>query len=456
MNWLGLLGAWLTFACAGVGTALLISRGRTQINGWEVGAVGWLFGLGIVSLCLWLGGFFSSGGILFWLVTAVALALGAGGYRVIFRERARLIFPLPRNLMEWLLTGILAVQCGLMGALSFRRGLGWDGLLNWEIKARYAFLNHGVLPGAYLADGGREFTHPGYPLLVPFSELWVYLWLGQPHQFWLKSLPPFLVLAGVVLLVFFGTRLTGRRWIGLGVAVLFFCIPALSSMEGGAYSGYADVPVGFLYLGAMGFLLLQRDGDDRAGWRMFAIFLALLPWAKREGVILCAVGAMCGLLVFMRSTHPRRELLWLLLGPALAIGWGLYGAAMGKGVDHEFLPVSRAVLQENLPRLVPIAGAVLAEMMDRSHWSFFWPMALLAFLSLLWRAPDFRLFILAFALAAPLVVYPVAYVFSGWADWLGHAHVSLPRLLLHLLPVAWLVVALALRSPAPAQRASAG
>ncbi len=448
MIFFGLVGAFLTFALAGVGTALLVARGRTQVNAWEIGSIGCFFGTGMVSLSLWVGGLFLAGWMLMAVVSAVALALGAWGFNAVYRGRMCLSFPRPRTAVEWILSAVLAGECVLFSFLCFRRGLGWDGLLNWEIKARYAFLNGGVLPREYLADGAREFTHQGYPLYLPFSELWVYLWMGQPHQFWLKTLPSFWVAGGAVLLALLATRVSGQRWIGLATAILFFFVPALSSMEGGAYSGYADVPLGFLYLGAMGFLLLQIEGRERANWRMFALFLALLPWVKREGIILWAVGAACGLLVLLRSKAPRCGWLWLLPGPVLAVGWKIYCAGMGKGPDHEFLAFSWQTMMTNGPRVVPIFGAVLAELSDPGHWSLFWPMAALALFSLLWRAPDHRLFIIVVALALPLAVYPAAYVFSGWGDWLGHLHSSLPRLLLHLLPVGWLLVALALRPPA--------
>src|SRR5205814_4482177 len=52
--------------------------------------------------------------------------------------------------------------------------LGWDGTVDWGFKARLAFLNGG-LPPSYFTDLSREWSHLGYPWLVPMNEAWIYL-----------------------------------------------------------------------------------------------------------------------------------------------------------------------------------------------------------------------------------------------------------------------------------------
>ena len=45
---------------------------------------------------------------------------------------------------EIFLGTIIVIEIAIVFYLSFVHTLGWDGLLNWEIKARYAFANGGV------------------------------------------------------------------------------------------------------------------------------------------------------------------------------------------------------------------------------------------------------------------------------------------------------------------------
>lgn len=443
---LGLFGGLVTLLLAGLGISLLLLREQKQVNLLELGALAWLFGTGAVSIALWLGGLLLRGAPLQMGVSLLALGVGLAGFLLARGASIRLHCPRPRGVWEWFFAIVLLLQIAVVFHQSFMRGLGWDGLLNWEIKARFAFLNDGVLPAAYFSDPTRGFSHPAYPLWIPFTELWLYLWMGEANQFWINLITPCFYAAAVLLLGILAKRLTGHRWTGLAVGALFYYIPALW-LEGGATSAYADLPLGVCYLTAIGFLLLHWKDGSGTSWRVFALALALLPWAKREGYILWGVGALCAVLVLWQTRGRWTLLLWLVPGPVLLAGWKIYLHANQLLVDHEFLPVTLATLTANVGRVGPLAGAVFVELGNVKNWSLFWFLVGAAFLSLLWRRRDRALVVLFLALALPLAIYPAAYIFTGWGDWLGHAHASLSRLFLHLMPLGWLAVALALRPP---------
>lgn len=78
----------------------------------------------------------------------------------------------------------------------------------------------------------------------------------------------------------------------------------------------------------------------------------------------------------------------------------------------------------------------------------------LRFVWLLFSARDDRLLILALSIAGPISIYAATYIFSGRADWKMHMGASLSRLLLHVVPVGWIAIALALRPPDRAAAAS--
>src|SRR5207253_6557992 len=263
-----------------------IMRGSQRLNVVECACLAWLFGVGIVSLLLWLGGMFASGIVLQCLVTVACLALGILGWRV--RQKSGLHFSLPRptNSIEWVLATLLVIELVIIFFVSLKHTLGWDGLLNWEIKARYAFLNGGVIPGSYYSNPGRAFSHPEYPLAIPFTELWLYLWMAEPHQFWVKTIFPLFYAAGALLLALFVTRLSTKRWPGLIVATLLAFVPFLSASPGGITVGYVDFPMSVFYLAALGYLLCWYREDTVSNISMFAGCLALLPWIKSEGLIL--------------------------------------------------------------------------------------------------------------------------------------------------------------------------
>ena len=186
MNALGLFGAFGTLFAAGFGLLALLVRRSVRLSLAEQIGLSWLFGTGSVSLLLWLFGFFANGLLLQGIVSVVCISLGMVGWNLKkpsqIRSKARWF--------EVVLTPVIAIEIAIVFYLSFVHTLGWDGLLNWEIKARYAFANGGVLPAAYFSDTGRAFSHPEYPLAIPFTELWLYLWLGEPNQFCAKTIFP--------------------------------------------------------------------------------------------------------------------------------------------------------------------------------------------------------------------------------------------------------------------------
>ena len=112
-----------------------------------------------------------SGPLLQAATAVVALAVGAWGFASARKDGLRFSFPKPRSTLEWILGATVTFEIAVVVYVSFRHGLDWDGLLNWEVKARYAFQNDGVIPAAYYSSETRALTHPAYPLLIPMTEL---------------------------------------------------------------------------------------------------------------------------------------------------------------------------------------------------------------------------------------------------------------------------------------------
>ncbi len=456
MTIVGLLAGFFTLFAAGFGLCLLQFGAGARIHFPQACALSWLFGTGVISLFLWLGGMLVSGPVLQLGVAAIAIALAVAGYFACKSRQARFYCPRPQTPVEWLLVAVLVLQFGVMFQVALGHTLGWDGLFNWEIKARYAFFNGGVIPASYYTDATRLVTHPAYPLWIPFTELWLYLWMGEPHQFWIKLLFPIYYMAGAVLLATFASRLTGRRWLGLLAAVLLFFVPCLTNIPGGVQVGYVDVPMSVLYLAAIGLLLLHLQNADPAAWRCSALCIALLPWAKKEGSVLWVVAVICALAILWRQRRSWFELLWLLPGLFIMAGWKAFCTSMGVAPSQEMAPVSFTTIVARLPRLDWILSRLRDELLDLSHWSIMWPLLLLAFVSLAIRARDQRSLALLFAIGVPIAVYTGSYVFSDWPDWTAHMDASIGRLLLHVTPLAWLVFALALRPPSVEPKISSG
>src|SRR2546430_4536663 len=446
MMFVGLLGGCLTLFAAGFGITLLAMRTSPRANLIECASLSWLLGTGVVSLLIWLCGLVVSGLTLQCLVTAACLFLGIAGWRIKQTKRIQLSLPRPTNRVEWILAVLLVLQLITIFFVSFKHTLGWDGLLNWEIKARYAFLNGGVIPGSYYSNPGRAFSHPEYPLAIPFTELWLYLWMGEPHQFWVKTIFPLFYAYGALLLALFVTRLSTKRWPGLIVATLLAFVPFLSASPGGIIVGYVDFPMSVFYLAALGYLLCWYREDTVSNISMFAGCLALLPWIKSEGLILWVLLVFFGLCLSLPKHRTRQVTLALLPGLFIVVGWRLYLRLMHTFPHSDFAHPSFSLLHQNFGRLADIGRVFSEDVSTPVYWSIFWLLAAVA-IGYALAARKLEKVILAMAVLLPLVLYPLAYVFSTWPSYTAHMTSSLPRLLLHVVPAGWLAIGLALTQP---------
>jgi len=443
---LGLFGGIFTIFAAGFGVALSIFAQRGRVNLVECTCLAWLFGSGIVSLLLWLCGTFCSGLTLQAVVTMACLALAILGWRVKLLSRARFIVPVPASSIEWLLSSIVVAEAAILLFVSFKHTLGWDGLLNWEIKARYAFVNNGVIPASYYSSSGRAFTHPEYPLGIPFTELWLYLWMGEPHQFWVKVIFPLFYAVGAALLALLTARLSGQPWAGLLVASFLPLVPSVSASPGGIVVGYVDVPLSVFYLAALGYLFCWFRDSDLRSIVPFAACAALLPWIKSEGVILWLVLVLLGLVFSLFKHRTLQLLISSVPGLVIILGWRLYLRFLHIWPHSDFSHPSLSLLRHNLSRVPDIVSILFTELIEPVHWSFFWLLAAVA-LIYLFASRNLEKVFLATAVLLPIVLYSLTYLFSTWPSYTAHMTSSVPRLLLHVMPAGWVAIGLALSSP---------
>src|SRR5437762_8594487 len=398
MSALALLGAFGTLLGAGYGLLTLLARKETQLSLTEQIAFSWLLGTGAVSLLLWIFGLFVHGVLLPGLVSIICLSLGLVGWR---RKVPRPLRCMP-NLFEIFLGIIVFLEIAIVFYLSFVHTLGWDGLLNWEIKAHYAFANGGVIPATYFSDSGRAFSHPEYPLAIPFTELWLYLWLGEADQFWAKTIFPIFYVIGTFLLVGLGRRFTGKTWIGLLMAPFLFFVPQITVEVGSAIAGYADFPLSIFYLATIGCLFCATEPKNDAFFRLYAACLALLPWVKRDGVILWTVAAACGVFVILRTKRSPLFFLGFLPGLLVICGWHFYLSTMRALRPADFLPVNLETLGSHLYRIPPLVSAFLAEFHNLPTWSLFWFVVAIGVAHLLRRMGNPRVLVLLAALIVPI------------------------------------------------------
>ena len=440
MSALAILGAFAVIFVTGLGVTRWLLKDADRTWWIELFGCAWLFGSAAISVFLALGGLVARGPVLVVSVSFVGVALGLAGLRAAAGRARPQWFPVGTKGWEIALSMLPLLPLAWLSMQTFRETLHWDGLFVWEVKARLAFLNDGAIPRSYFSDPLLLWSHPGYPLYLPMLDLWVYLWLGETHQFWLKALFPLFYFAAAGVLWSAGLRLTGRVWIGAVAALLLFAVPRAIGARAGVLQGYADFPLAILYLSAFVALLLGASGE-RAWLRVAAAASAVLPWVKQEGLVLWASFALAA--VWLCRREGRTAVALVLPGFCTVLSWQAFLGWVEVAHETTFQPLTVETLRSNVPRLLPLLQRFGEELLRIRYWSLLWPLTAVALAALAWRRRRSAL-PLAIALLAPLACDLIPYVFTTIQPWQMHVETSLDRLVLQLVPVAVLALALVL------------
>lgn len=430
---------------AGLGIVGIIFRrpfeSLGELLGWAT-----LAGLVFLTLVVFALSLIGSRGVILTVGSLVALILGIIGARKLkstFSKSERLHRP-----RTWGLLVVLVLHLAITATIVHRRGIGWDGIFIWDLKARAFFVNDGRAPLDYFSDVTRNWSHQNYPLMVPMAELWAYLWIGTAHQSFGKYLILIFYLPVVPILFESARRLSGTESSAYVASLLPLAIPMLMTEEGSATSGYADFPIGAFYFAAI-VALLSMVGERSSRWAAMAgLFGAGIAWTKQEGQILFIAYALISLIALRGARLPYRLIarMWLP-GLTVLIGWRAFLKWTDALTADAYLPVTLATLTRNMDRVMPILQEVGREMLDWKHWSLLWITFAISLVWLSRLAGTTRTLILAGAVALPIPAYVFIYLFSTWTPFMSHVTGSLPRLLEQLsLPV---ILAIAIAVPRP-------
>jgi hypothetical protein len=329
------------------------------------------------------------------------------------------------------LTMVVIVEFVALIAASFGSGLGFDGIFNFEMRARIAFEHstQGQIPLAFFSDESRMWSHLRYPLLVPFAEYWIYAWLGRVDQVVVKILFPLFYVALVCAVAGAMRRATGTV-ASVAAVIAIGTLPAMMVIPG-ATSGYAEVPLAATFAAAVGCALVAVTTGHPHTFRVCGALLAIAAWTKAEGAILALCLAASAAVVAGRKAIPL-----FALPCAVIASWAAFQHLYGLP-DQDFPSLSPYVAVANIDRIPTIARVVMREFLTPGHWGLLWPafavMCAMAIRRGNWRNADV---IVVAAVCIPLCIYPATYLFSSWSDVDAHVSASFIRLLVPLAPPA--------------------
>jgi hypothetical protein len=214
-----------------------------------------------------------------------------------------------------------AIALGIVATILSRAPDGaWDAIAVWNMHARF-FNAGGNGDWKALFDPLMEFTHPDYPPLIPACVARGWRYAGQAIPLVPMTLAFGFTFALLALITGAVASARGGNLGALACAVL----AASPIFLGTALSQYADMPLAFFFLLAVALLhRADQESEPHAGLHVLAGLAAgMAALTKNEGslfMVALGAGRLLHLLLAGKARHRIRNLAWLGLGMAPAVG----------------------------------------------------------------------------------------------------------------------------------------
>lgn len=347
--------AAIAVAAAGVGwsvAAALVPRGaRAERLAWGF-ASGLALVAGSVPLAFSLG--LAPGWLAFLVLAAPVVAVGR-----LLRLRLR-VLPPDSEAGPGALSAVLFVVILSGVALYALRALTepmWanDYLAIWGFKGKTLFFEKAI-PDRLFAWRALRFSHPEYPLGIPFLYAGLSFLAGRWDDQAMALLFPLLQIATLLLLYGWLRRRGATRPLALGAAAV---VSHFEPLYRGFTTGMAEVPLAFAAL-LLGTALCDRlDRTDAGASRRLALAAVLCTATKNEGLFLVAAAFVLAAVFSLSRRGVARAAALLALPAALIVAAHRLIRGSLPLSDFDFTLLSRPA--ELAPRLAQAAAAAAAE-----------------------------------------------------------------------------------------------
>ena len=370
---------------AGIGIYFLLTKEAKEYCVYELVGLSFLLGTIFIALGSLLTSFFLPRGISRAILTLICLGLGSYGVKVLMQKPAgknaesranyffipRSAFRLPRLSLGIFV--ILLAQLSVVGWLGIHTTLSWDGLVNWEMKAK-VFYEQGGIPKRFLQSEALAWAHVDYPPLLPLNQAWTYGWLGEANQNAGKMFCVIFYLIAVLILL--SVRNNSSDAPTINFAWVMFFIPLTWISEGSATTGHADFPLAVFYLATAKLLSEFAESGEPGRLKLLGAIGLGLVFVKQDSVILLTTLLVTLPLVLfalrLRIAISYRWLLALLPASVLYGIWKLSMRFLSPYFSQDFHFTSHASWQSFAERLNAVNYFFFWELLNPIHWGALW------------------------------------------------------------------------------------
>lgn len=313
----------------------------------------------------------------------------------------------------------------------------WDSFCIWGLKAKVLYSSAMIPRPDYFNDLRLNYSHLDYPLLAPMLTAGSYAMMGQVDDRLGKIVLP-IILAGQTCLAYTAARLWLGRVGALLATIVLICSPMNLQFAG---LGVADVTLAAFWMGGAFYLVRWVNSRLLSDAILAAIFGVFTSLTKAEGLPLVFLLAVLAWIIAWRG-RIWRHAIWITAIAGIGTGiWVLWRAGVPH-TDENYLGQLRwSILTQNLHRLGTVLESLFGAWLDLKRWGGIWClcglMAILAFRAFL--RP--QVWVLWAMLVLHMTLYVAVFVISPWEDLNALLRAALGRVLLHVAPVAMMVIA---------------
>jgi hypothetical protein len=432
----------LILATGGLLSALFFGRGISRFT--ELIALSFGLGTGLIFLEMfavsWAGYRLSTGGL--YAVVAlnliILLPLAFVKTKNLFAALRQPIKNKP-GILEIVLIAVILLNSALVLIDSFVLPINsWDAIAIWSFKAKI-FYSESIRHTSYFTDPTKSYSHPDYPVMIPFIQSYFYMAAGRLDDRLARMLFPSYFIF-LLLFIYSAARRGLERKYALFFTALLSSIPCLLSES---VSGYVDVPFAFYYFPMVFYLYLWIKEHSAEHIVLSAVFTALTVFAKNEGTAAFVINA-AALAVFVgfnrKREYMRRAAYYLAASVVIMLPWLIFKRNITVVQEDYFSKLTLHNIVGNSDRLSVILPSLIKEFAVFSSWNILWlifALAIIAGYRSLTRDP-MRSLALIFLMNFGL--YILIYIITPWdpQELIGY---TLTRLLIHIAPLVVFICA---------------
>ncbi|HMV28853.1 MAG TPA: hypothetical protein PKE23_05675 [Anaerolineales bacterium] len=315
-----------------------------------------------------------------------------------------------------------------------------DAWINWNVVARFIYLGGSNWQATFL----RQWDHPDYPLLVPMTNAITWVFLGNASTWGPIALHFVLSLFTVGLLFSFVNIFRGFKQSVLSV-LIFTSLPFVVNQ---GMRQYSDFLVAYLILAAGGLTLMYLQTKEKRIAVLVGLVIGLAGWAKNEGLMaILSVSFVWVLLALKKEgrTGLLRYVIGLVFPVVVIVLFKIFLAPSNDLISAQESLADKIFDIERYKTIFSIAIPMLWSL-GNTPISIIGLIILTALLVGRSTNRITGLWALAVIVLIQLTAYFGIFVLTP-RDLAWHLNTSLDRLYLHILPLAFLLFFLWLKSP---------